>query len=267
MRSAAIRHPGHVSSKTLTLVSVAICLALLATIVALIAVRSRDAHVPIARETQEERELLMGWTELGAVAASDAKSAPLAPLATTPNQSLPPIEISMSVAETAPPTAPAGPAAPAVLPAPSPATTPAPTVNPPNSAGPAAPASPVSRVEEPCGSAVCTDGKVCCNASCGTCAEPGQKCSQAVCGMSPLLESVPCGPNTCNTGQVCCNASCGTCTQPGQSCDTKECDDAIQYPASQSCGLMTCNVGNVCCNPSCGICAPPGEACSQRVCG
>jgi hypothetical protein len=119
---------------------------------------------------------------------------------------------------------------------------------------------------QPCGSAVCSPGKVCCNASCGTCVDPGQKCSQLVCGMSVSPESTLCGSATCNVGEVCCNASCGTCTRPGQTCDTKPCDNAIQYPFSQSCGMSTCNVGSVCCNPSCGICAPPGEPCSQQAC-
>jgi hypothetical protein len=93
MRSMAVRHSPQVSNRTLTLVSVAICLALLAAVLALIVVRrrarSRDLFAPIARETQEQRELRMSWTEVGAVAASDAKPIAPASAAREPNQSLP----------------------------------------------------------------------------------------------------------------------------------------------------------------------------------
>jgi hypothetical protein len=118
-----------------------------------------------------------------------------------------------------------------------------------------------------CGNATCPEGQVCCNASCGTCAMPGDMCSQLVCGMSTSLMSVSCGSNTCNVGQSCCNASCGICVGPGEPCDaTKECENQIQYPFSATCGMATCNAGLVCCNPSCGICARFGEACSQSAC-
>jgi hypothetical protein len=87
-------------------------------------------------------------------------------------------------------------------------------------------------------------------------------------GAGPAVSgSALCGPSTCSLGQVCCNASCGTCTAPGATCDQKRCDNAIQYPASQACGLTTCNIDSVCCNPSCGICTAPGDDCSQRACG
>ena len=118
-----------------------------------------------------------------------------------------------------------------------------------------------------CGSATCPEGQVCCNASCGTCAMPGETCSQLVCGMSTTSMSVSCGSNTCNVGESCCNASCGICARPGDPCDaTKECENSIQYPNSVACGMSTCNVGLVCCNPSCGICARYGEPCSQDAC-
>lgn len=118
-----------------------------------------------------------------------------------------------------------------------------------------------------CGSAVCPEGEACCNASCGTCAKPGDLCSQQVCGMSTMPTSLLCGSNTCNVGQSCCNASCGICVRPGEQCDaTKLCENSIQYPSSVSCGMATCNAGMVCCNPSCGICARFGEPCSQNAC-
>ena len=121
---------------------------------------------------------------------------------------------------------------------------------------------------ETCGNNVCGPGLVCCNASCGTCTPPGEKCSQLVCGMPVVPGSVACGPSTCNVGELCCNSSCGTCTKPGESCDSaRRCGSEIQYPESQLCGMQTCNVGLVCCNPSCGICAPAGEPCTQKTCG
>ena len=119
-----------------------------------------------------------------------------------------------------------------------------------------------------CGPLTCAPGKVCCNASCGTCTDPGELCDQLVCGMSAVPESVRCGPNTCNVGEVCCNDSCGYCTLPGGTCDSKRrCFGATEYPQSQMCGMQTCNTGFVCCNPSCGICKRPGEPCTQRACG
>jgi hypothetical protein len=124
---------------------------------------------------------------------------------------------------------------------------------------------PVVRIQ--CGSATCPEGQVCCNASCGTCAMPGEICSQLVGGMSATPMSVSCGSNTCNVGESCCNASCGLCARPGEECDaTKECENSIQYPYSVACGMTTCNAGLVCCNPSCGVCARYGEPCSQDAC-
>jgi hypothetical protein len=122
--------------------------------------------------------------------------------------------------------------------------------------------------QEQCGDTLCPPGKVCCNASCGTCAAPGETCSQLVCGMSPIAESAMCGFNTCNVGERCCNPSCGICVRPGEECDAKRtCNNPIQYPVSVVCGMATCNAGMICCNPSCALCAAPGEPCSQKPCG
>ena len=118
---------------------------------------------------------------------------------------------------------------------------------------------------EPCGASTCGPGQRCCNASCGTCTEPGQTCSPARCDV-PRATSAACGPSTCNAGQVCCNASCGICTAPGASCDAASCSGAPQIPSSVRCGSTQCNSGQVCCNPSCGICAAPGESCSTTPC-
>src|SRR5204862_6682793 len=85
-----------------------------------------------------------------------------------------------------------------------------------------------------CGTAICAEGQVCCNASCGICRSPGASCSQVLCGpISPF--SFPCGQNTCNVGEVCCNSSCGICTQPGGTCSQQRCD-GVQVPVSTPCG-------------------------------
>jgi hypothetical protein len=115
-----------------------------------------------------------------------------------------------------------------------------------------------------CGSVICPEAQVCCNASCSTCRPPGVACSQVLCGaISPF--SVSCGPNTCNVGEVCCNASCGICTPPGGTCSQQRCA-GVQVPVSIPCGPNTCNVGQVCCNASCGICTNPGETCRREPC-
>jgi hypothetical protein len=280
-----MRHPEPVNGRALAIISVAICLALAAVVIAIVLAKSRaqkrDLSAPIAYESYDERATHMGWTMPGAPSRAEPTSEPSASDA---NQSLPPPLMSTAPSEprasAAPQSAPAPQPNVVVIPEPAPAAlivnatpevpsatnhaaqgSPTPNHQNPNSASES-----VARGEEPCGPTVCTGGRVCCNASCGTCVEPGQKCSQAVCGMDPLPQSTPCGMNTCNVGDVCCNASCGTCTKFGESCDQRQCDDAIQYPYSQSCGLTTCNVGMVCCNPSCGICAAPGEPCSQNAC-
>jgi hypothetical protein len=130
--------------------------------------------------------------------------------------------------------------------------------------------SPSPRVEDAgargvrCGTAICAEGQVCCNASCSMCRPPGASCSQVQCGpISPMSQA--CGPNTCNVGEVCCNASCGICTPPGGTCSQQKCD-GVQIPVSIHCGPNTCNVGQVCCNASCGICTNPGETCSKDPC-
>jgi len=270
-------------------ISVAVCLAFAGGLVLFALLRSRQqplaSEIRAANEAREKQRLVEGWSELGALAALDERAAhapatspppngndePLAnPSAPSRNaaQPEPPAPSDASVPDARPtdlaamapttPTAVANTTGNAVQTTPQKSTsTPSPRV-----AASAAPAS-----GESCGAVTCASGEVCCNASCGTCTPPGQKCSQMVCGMSAWPASVQCGSATCNVGDVCCNASCGTCVHPGMTCDTSPCENAIQDPNSPTCGLKaTCNVGNVCCNPSCGICAPPGEACSQTPC-
>lgn len=128
-------------------------------------------------------------------------------------------------------------------------------------------ASAPSKPQVRCGKALCDEGLVCCNPSCGTCVTPGEKCSQAVCGISAAPLSTPCGLNTCNVGEVCCDPHCGICARSQSDCTQGEgCMSPVEIPQSVSCGWVTCNTGLVCCNPSCGICAPYGEPCSQELC-
>jgi len=78
MRSIAIRHRRYPNSRKRLLVSVAICLALLAAVVGLLAARhrarNRDLRGPFAHQPQDERERRMAWTEVGA--AADPPPAP-----------------------------------------------------------------------------------------------------------------------------------------------------------------------------------------------
>ncbi len=276
---------GHVppaNTKALALIGAAICLPMVAAIVIAVVLHDNKQRAslaaPVDNSTRELGDLHQGWLELGALAAKDPP-----PVITATAQADPGARGGIEIHEPSAPAtegstqtspdaaAPGGRAIEGSQPAQSDASTG--TVSgvarlaaspPAVDAGRPAAAEPAG---VPCGTAVCPSGKVCCNASCGTCTDPGQKCSQLVCGMNVSTESVACGSNTCNVGQVCCNASCGTCTQPGQTCSKAPCDNGIQFPASPPCGMSTCNVGMVCCNPSCGICAPPGEACSQQPCG
>ena len=78
----------------------------------------------------------------------------------------------------------------------------------------------------PCGWVTCSADQVCCNASCGVCAPPGETCSNKICGRPETPTSVSCGMNTCNVGEVCCNASCGVCRAPGVPCDQSRCNGA-----------------------------------------
>jgi hypothetical protein len=79
-------------------------------------------------------------------------------------------------------------------------------------------------VLERCGMVDCPLGSVCCNASCGICALPGETCSRFTCSMPRFPISVTCGRNTCSAGEVCCNMSCGICAAPGEACSQQACD-------------------------------------------
>lgn len=100
-----------------------------------------------------------------------------------------------------------------------------PEPNPPDAGRSSAPAVPQEPPPpEPCGTNECSQGLVCCNASCGTCVAPGETCSQLTCSMPAYPLSAFCGRNTCSVGEVCCNLSCGICARPGESCSQRTCD-------------------------------------------
>ncbi|GAB1315648.1 hypothetical protein MFIFM68171_05858 [Madurella fahalii] len=117
-----------------------------------------------------------------------------------------------------------------------------------------------------CGPNVCASGQVCCNASCGICAMPGEACTEQAC-LGPQ-----CGPDVdffCPLGQVCCNESCGKCAPPGTPCTMEGCLPPPPDPdpgLGPTCGNTTCAAGETCCNPSCGICTKPDQGCGGVVC-
>lgn len=95
------------------------------------------------------------------------------------------------------------------LPAPVPAAAPAPEGAP-------------SVLVESCGTNTCRVGQVCCNESCGICAQPGDTCDQGTCdGPSPPARE-DCGEDTCDVGTVCCDPSCGLCA-PAGACVNRKC--------------------------------------------
>lgn len=81
----------------------------------------------------------------------------------------------------------------------------------------------------PCGKNVCTRGLVCCNASCGTCTKPGDKCLAVICPQTDKRQEdavgprVRCGLRECLPGQRCCNPSCGYCVYPREVCLPQTC--------------------------------------------
>jgi hypothetical protein len=91
-----------------------------------------------------------------------------------------------------------------------------------------------------CGTAVCTGGTYCCNASCSRCVTKGMLCTQEVCDTGTLAPEAPaapesedpsfgqpCGNNVCGSGTFCCNASCGICAPRGGSCTQQVCDSPL----------------------------------------
>ena len=73
-----------------------------------------------------------------------------------------------------------------------------------------------------CGAAVCKPGLECCNASCGTCVEPGKGCTKQFC-LPPVPVDQQCGSNVCAKGQFCCNRSCGICAPIDGACTQQFC--------------------------------------------
>lgn len=71
-----------------------------------------------------------------------------------------------------------------------------------------------------CGANVCEQGMVCCNASCGTCVEPGESCSTLEC------TGLICGGEACGADSLSCCAGCGgeeICGGPGGECPAIDC--------------------------------------------
>lgn len=115
---------------------------------------------------------------------------------------------------------------------------------------------------EPCGANVCTDGLVCCNASCGICAPPDAACTTIACP-----EPVVCDGEVCSEdGAVCCPGCFpgeAFCSGEGGACPPIACTDECTTDAD-------CGPGGECCNecdPSgVGRCAEPGTACPDIGC-
>ncbi len=74
-----------------------------------------------------------------------------------------------------------------------------------------------------CGAAVCKPGLECCNASCGTCVEPGKGCTKQLCLPTVPVGEQQCGSNVCAKGHFCCNRSCGICAPIDGACTQQFC--------------------------------------------
>lgn len=134
---------------------------------------------------------------------------------------------------------------------------------------------------EPCGPTTCAPDRVCCNASCGICTEPGQACTQQACedtdaGMPEPPPEPSCPPVTC---ELYCEHGFET---DDRGCPICECapDDSMGEPcgsAGQSCDAGEwCDYPEVADAPSCGggdiqgTCRPRPDACPEiyaPVCG
>src|SRR5882724_8862408 len=91
MRSSPVRHAIPATTKGLALVGVASCLAMVASIAAVVARENKPRTLvfdaPGANEGPRVRPLTQGWIEPGAVAALDRP--PLSATSASPNRSLP----------------------------------------------------------------------------------------------------------------------------------------------------------------------------------
>ena len=124
---------------------------------------------------------------------------------------------------------------------------------------------------EPCGANTCTDGLVCCNASCGICAPPDVDCTTIAC-----TEPVVCQGEVCESDSASCCPGCfgdAFCSGPDGVCPAIDCpagctDDADCGPSGICCvgcdsdspGTCT-DVDSPCPDPFC------GEPCGDTVCG
>jgi hypothetical protein len=88
---------------------------------------------------------------------------------------------------------------------------------------------------ERCGSATCAAGTVCCNASCGICARPGEGCILLECvdaGPPPR-----CGASVCGAGETCCPG----CPGSGPFCASGPSCPDVTCPPPRCEGLSYCD--------------------------
>lgn len=111
-----------------------------------------------------------------------------------------------------------------------------------------------------CGANTCRQGTVCCNASCGTCVEPGESCTTIEC-----TQPVVCDGNVCADTAVCCGGCPGeqsSCSGPGGECPPVSCTGPI-------CGGEACSADSLTCCAGCNgeeICSGPGGECPAIDC-
>ncbi len=120
-----------------------------------------------------------------------------------------------------------------------------------------------------CGSTICSGGDVCCNASCGICAAPGEGCIALYCGDGGMPDGgESCGTTTCGGGEQCCtgctpdDAFCMS-TSSGVACPDYAC------PPPRICGDTSCGPGDICCDNPCdgtSFCTTAGAGCPVFDC-
>ncbi|NOY90055.1 MAG: hypothetical protein GXP55_02515 [Deltaproteobacteria bacterium] len=119
-----------------------------------------------------------------------------------------------------------------------------------------------------CGASTCSGGQVCCNASCGICADPGEGCIAIACTDAGLPDAGSCGATTCGGGEQCCtgctpdDAFCMS-TSSGVACPDYAC------PPPPICGDTACGPSDICCDNPCDgttFCSSAGAGCPVFDC-
>jgi hypothetical protein len=148
--------------------------------------------------------------------------------------------------------------------------------------------------KERCGAATCAEGEVCCNASCGTCTEPGGVCTQQLCGDPDEGDDTGRGGTGGDDGETgsggddgeggskdeprCGGIAGGGCPGAGECVDDPS-DDCDPDMGGADCGgLCACSGAAVLCGPDTtfdddpNVCAcvsrdgGGGEACGETTC-